>query len=409
MIALQRLRSTAMTTASDPVVIVSAARTPLGRFMVDLSPFAAHKLGSHVIGAALERAKLTPERIDEVFMGNVLPAGQGQAPARQAARGAKLPDATGATTINKVCGSGMKATMLAHDIINAGSADIVLSGGMESMTNAPYLLAKARSGYRVGDDRIIDHMLMDGLEDAYETGRSMGDFGEATAEVYQFTRGDQDAYAMETLTRARKAVEGGAFKKESFRVGGKEKGGGPPVPNDEHPLKVDPAKIPGLKPAFRANGTITPAASSANADGAAALILARRSLTERDGLPALAEIKGHATHSQEPQWFTTAPIPAIRKLLDKVGWSVGDVDLFEINEAFAVVAMAAQRDLGIPRDRLNVNGGACALGHPIGATGARLIVTLLHALEAQNLKRGVAALCIGGGEATAIAVERVVH
>jgi acetyl-CoA C-acetyltransferase len=338
-----------------------------------------------------------------------LPAGQGQAPARQAARGAGLPDATGATTVNKVCGSGMKATMLAHDIIQAGSAGIVLSGGMESMTNAPYLLAKARGGYRVGHDRIIDHMLMDGLEDAYETGRSMGDFGEATAEAYQFSRADQDAYAMETLTRARKAVEGGAFKAEIVPIAVKEKAGPRLIANDEHPLKVDPAKIPGLKPAFRAGGTITPAASSANADGAAALILAKRSLADRDGLPVLAEIKGHATHSQEPQWFTTAPIPAIRKLLDKVGWGVGDVDLFEINEAFAVVAMAAQRDLGIPREKLNVNGGACALGHPIGATGARLIVTLLHALEAQNLKRGVAALCIGGGEATAIAVERIVH
>ncbi len=367
-----------MAAASDPVVIVSAARTPLGRFMGDLSPFSAHQLGSHVIGAALERAKLPAERIDEVFMGCVLPAGQGQAPARQAARGAKLPDATGATTINKVCGSGMKATMLAHDIINAGSAEIVVSGGMESMSNAPYLLAKARGGYRAGHDRIIDHMFMDGLEDAYETGRSMGDFGEATAEAYQFTRADQDAYAIETLTRARRAVEGGAFKAEIAPITVKEKTGPRMIANDEHPLKVDPAKIPGLKPAFRANGTITPAASS-------------------------------ATHSQEPQWFTTAPIPAIRKLLDKVGWSVGDVDLFEINEAFAVVAMAAQRDLGIAREKLNINGGACALGHPIGATGARLIVTLLHALEAQNLRRGVAALCIGGGEATAIAVERIIH
>jgi acetyl-CoA C-acetyltransferase len=394
---------------SDPVVILSAARTPLGRFQGELSPFSAHNLGSHAIGAAVERANLTPDRIDEVFMGCVLPAGQGQAPARQAARGAKLPDATGATTINKVCGSGMKATMLAHDILQAGSAEIVLSGGMESMTNAPYLLAKARGGYRVGHDRIIDHMLMDGLEDAYETGRSMGDFGEATAEAYQFTRGDQDAYAMETLSRARKAVEGGAFRKEIVPIAVKEKAGVRVVENDEHPLKVDPAKIPGLKPAFRPNGTITPAASSANADGAAALILTRRSLADRDGLPCLAEIKGHATHSQEPQWFTTAPIPAIHKLLDKIGWSVGDVDLFEINEAFAIVAMAAQRDLGIPREKLNINGGACALGHPIGATGARLIVTLLHALEAHNLKRGIAALCIGGGEATAIAVERVVQ
>jgi acetyl-CoA C-acetyltransferase len=289
--------------------------------------------------------------------------------------------------------------MLAHDIINAGSANIVVSGGMESMTNAPYLLAKARGGYRAGHDRIIDHMLLDGLEDAYEAGRSMGDFGEATAEAYQFTRNDQDAYAMETLTRARKAVEGGAFRAEIAPVTIKEKTGPRTIGNDEIPLKVDPAKIPGL----------TPAASSANADGAAALIIARRAIADSEGLPALAEIKGHATHSQEPQWFTTAPIPAIRKLLDKVGWSVADVDLFEINEAFAVVAMAAQRDLGIPREKLNVNGGACALGHPIGATGARLIVTLLHALEARDLRRGVAALCIGGGEATAIAVERLIH
>src|ERR1700675_665547 len=395
-----------MAAASVPVVILSAARTPLARFMGDLAPLSAHKLGSHVIGAALERAKLAPERIDEVFMGNVLPAGQGQAPARQAARGAKMADAPGGTPVNKVCGSGMKATMLAHDIINAGSAEIVVSGGMESMSNAPYLLEKGRGGYRAGHDRIIDHMMMDGLEDAYETGRSMGDFGEATAEAYQFTRKDQDTYAMETLTRARKAVESGAFKAEIAPIMVTEKAGPRQIANDEHPLKVDPAKIPGLKPVFRANGTITPAASSANADGAAALILARRSLTQRDGLPALAEIKGHATHSQEPQWFTTAPIPAIRTLLDKIGWSVGDVDLFEINEAFAVVAMAAQRDLGIDRDKLNINGGACALGHPIGATGARLIVTLLHALEAHNLKRGVAALCIGGGEATAIAIER---
>jgi acetyl-CoA C-acetyltransferase len=395
--------------SSDPVVIVSAARTPLGRFQGDLSSFSAHNLGSHVISAALERGKVAADRIDEVFMGCVLPAGQGQAPARRAARGAKLPDATGATTINKVCGSGMKATMLAHDIINAGSAEIVVSGGMESMSNAPYLLAKARAGYRVGHDRIIDHMLMDGLEDAYETGRSMGDFGEATAEAYQFTRKDQDDYAMETLTRARKAVESGAFKSEIAPISVKEKAGVRVIENDEHPLKVDPAKIPNLKPAFRANGTITPAASSANADGAAALILTKRSLAEREGLPILAEIKGHSTHSQEPAWFTTAPIPAIRKLLDKVGWQVGDVDLFEINEAFAVVPMAAARDLGIPRDKLNINGGACALGHPIGATGARLIVTLLHAMEKNNLRRGIASLCIGGGEATAIAVERSVH
>jgi acetyl-CoA C-acetyltransferase len=391
---------------SDPVVIVSAVRTPLGRFQGDLSSFSGHNLGSHAIGAALERAKLSPERIDEVLMGCVLPAGQGQAPARQAARGAKLPDAAGATTINKVCGSGMKATMLAHDLISAGSANIVVSGGMESMTNAPYLLQKARGGYRVGHDRIIDHMMMDGLEDAYETGRSMGDFGEAAAEAYQFSRKDQDDYAVETLTRARKAVESGAFKKEIAPISVKEKAGVRVVENDEHPLKVDPAKIPNLKPAFRPNGTITPAASSANADGAAALVLTRRSIAEKEGLPILAEIKGHSTHSQAPDWFTTAPIPAIRKLLDKVGWKVSDVDLFEINEAFAVVPMAAAKDLGIPRDKLNVNGGACALGHPIGATGARLIVTLLHAMENNNVQRGIASLCIGGGEATAIAIER---
>src|SRR4029077_4048313 len=285
-----------MATASDPVVIVSAARTPLGKFMGDLTPFSAHKLGSHVIGAEVERAKLSPERVDEVFMGCVLPAGQGQAPARQAARGAKLPDATGATTINKVCGSGMKATMLAHDIINAGSAEIVVSGGMESMSNAPYLLAKARGGYRAGRDRIIDHVRRDGVEDAYEVGRSMGDFGEQTAEAYQFSRKDQDTYAMETLTRARKAVESGAFKAEIAPLTVTEKAGPRAIGNDEIPLKVDPAKIPGLKPAFRPNGTITPAASSANADGATPLVLTRRSISTPECLPIFAEIKGHATH-----------------------------------------------------------------------------------------------------------------
>ncbi|WP_262269933.1 acetyl-CoA C-acyltransferase [Microvirga yunnanensis] len=390
----------------DPVVIVSAVRSPLGRFQGSLSGLSAPNLGSHVIRATLDRAGLAPERVDEVLMGCVLPAGQGQAPARQAARGAGLPDATGATTINKVCGSGMKATMLAHDLILAGSAEIVVSGGMESMSNAPYLLAKARSGYRVGHDRLLDHMMMDGLEDAYEGGRPMGDFGEATAEAYQFSRADQDAYAVETLTRARKAVEDGAFSSEIAPVAIAGRTGDTIVETDENPLKVSPEKIPSLKAAFRPDGTITAASSSANADGAAALVLTRRSVAEREGTPILAEIKGHATHSQDPAWFTTAPIPAIRKLLDKAGWSVGDVDLFEINEAFAVVAMAAQRDLGIPHDILNVNGGACALGHPIGATGARLIVTLLHALEQRGLSRGIASLCIGGGEATAIAVER---
>ncbi len=393
--------------APDPVVIVSAARTPLGRFLGDLSGVTAPDLGAHAIRAVLARAGLAPERVEEVLMGCVLPAGLGQAPARQAARAAGLPDATGATTVNKVCGSGMKATMLAHDLIRAGSADFIVSGGMESMSNAPYLLAKARSGYRAGHDRVIDHMMMDGLEDAYEAGRSMGDFGEAAAQAYQFDRAAQDAFATETLTRARTAIETGAFRDEIVPVTVAAKGGARVIDTDEHPLKVSPEKIPGLKPAFRKDGTITAASASANADGAAALLLTRRSIAERQGLPILAEILGHATHSQEPAWYTTAPIPAIRKLLDKVGWSVGDVGLFEINEAFAVVAMAAQHDLGIARDRLNINGGACALGHPIGATGARLIVTLLHALARNNLDRGVAALCIGGGEATAIAVRRI--
>lgn len=387
----------------DPIVIVSAVRTPLGRFLGDLSPIQAPMLGSHVIRAALERVRLSPDRVDEVFMGCVLPAGQGQAPARQAIRAAGLPDSVGATTVNKVCGSGMKATMLAHDLIRAGSGDIVVSGGMESMSNAPYLLAKARGGYRMGHDRLFDHMTLDGLEDAYEHGRSMGDFGEAAAQAYQFSREDQDVYAAETVTRARNAIEEGAFKGEIAPVAISGKGGEKLVENDEHPLKVSLEKIPNLKPAFRSDGTITAASASANADGAAALVLTKRSIAERDGLPVLAEIKAHATHSQDPAWYTTAPIPAIRKLLQKTGWSVADVDLFEINEAFAVVAMAAAKDLGIARDRLNVNGGACALGHPIGA---RLIVTLLHALGQRGLTRGVAALCIGGGEATAIAVER---
>jgi len=395
-----------MSSPIDPIVIVSAVRTPLGRFLGDLAPAQASALGAHVIRAALERAQLPPDRPDEVLMGCVLPAGQGQAPARQAARRAGLPDAVGATTINKVCGSGMKATMLAHDLILAGSIDVAVAGGMESMSNAPYLLPKARAGYRAGHDRIFDHMMLDGLEDAYEPGRPMGDFGEAAAEAYGFSRADQDAYAVETLTRARAAIETGAFADEIAPITVAAKGADKVIASDEHPLKVSPEKIPNLKPAFRANGTITAASASANADGAAALVLTRRSIAEREGIPILAEIRAHATHSQEPAWYTTAPVPAIRKLLEKTGWSVDDVDLFEINEAFAVVAMAAAKDLGIARDRLNVNGGACALGHPIGATGARLIVTLLHALARRGLSKGVAALCIGGGEATAIAIER---
>ena len=393
--------------ATDPVVIVSAARTPLGRFLGALAPIAGHALGSTAIKAALDRAGLAPEKVDEVLMGCVLPAGQGQAPARQAARAAGLPDATGATTVNKVCGSGMKATMLGHDLLRAGSAGIVVSGGMESMSNAPYLLAKARGGYRVGHDRILDHMMLDGLEDAYEQGVPMGAFGERAVEAYQFTRGDQDAFAVETLTRARKAITEGAFKAEITPVSVPAKGGAQLIENDEHAMKVSPEKIPGLKPAFRADGTITAASASANADGAAALVLTTRSRAESEGLPILAEIKGHSAHAQEPAWYTTAPIPAIRKVLQKTGWSVGDVDLFEINEAFAVVAMAAAKELAIPREKLNVHGGACALGHPIGASGARILVTLVNALETHGLKKGMAGICIGGGEGTAVAIELV--
>ncbi|EJO31475.1 acetyl-CoA C-acyltransferase [Achromobacter marplatensis] len=395
--------------AADPIVIVAAARTPLGRFLGGLAPVTAADLGAVAIRAALERGGVPASSVDEVLMGCVLPAGQGQAPARQAMRAAGVPDAVGATTVNKVCGSGMKAAMIAHDQILAGAIDVAVAGGMESMSNAPYLLKKGRAGYRFGHDRVYDHLALDGLEDAYEAGRPMGDFGESAVQAYGFTRADQDAYAAETLRRARQAVESGAFAAEiaPVAVAVPGKGGALMVDQDENPLKVSPEKIPTLKPAFREDGTITAASASANADGAAALVLTRESVARREGWPVLARIHGHATHSQEPAWYTTAPIPAVRKLLDKAGWQVQDVDLFEINEAFAVVAMAAAQDLGIARDRLNVNGGACALGHPIGATGARLIVTLLHALQARGLRRGVAALCIGGGEATAVAIERV--
>ena len=393
--------------AADPIVIVAAARTPLGRFLGGLAPVTAADLGAVAIRAALERGGVPASSVDEVLMGCVLPAGQGQAPARQAMRAAGVPDAVGATTVNKVCGSGMKAAMIAHDQILAGAIDVAVAGGMESMSNAPYLLKKGRAGYRFGHDRVYDHLALDGLEDAYEAGRPMGDFGESAVQAYGFTRTDQDAYAAETLRRARQAVESGAFAAEIAPVAVPGKGGALMVDQDENPLKVSPEKIPTLKPAFREDGTITAASASANADGAAALVLTRESVARREGWPVLARIQGHATHSQEPAWYTTAPIPAIRKLLDRAGWQVQDVDLFEINEAFAVVAMAAAQDLGIARDRLNVNGGACALGHPIGATGARLIVTLLHALQARGLRRGVAALCIGGGEATAVAIERV--
>ena len=383
----------------DPIVIASAVRTPLGKFHGGLSGVRAPELGAAAIRAALERAGVAPPSVDEVLMGCVLPAGQRQAPARQAMRGAGLPDAVGATTVNKVCGSGMKAVMLAHDLLRAGSAGIVVAGGMESMSNAPYLLDKARGGYRAGHATVFDHMLLDGLEDAYDTGRSMGSFGEATAELYQFSRARQDAYAMETLRRAKEAVAGGAFASQVVPIG--------EVTLDEIPQRLSPERIPTLKPAFSKDGTVTAASSSANADGAAALVLTTLSNAGKQGLPVLATILGHATHSQAPEWFTTAPAPAIRKLLDRVGWTAGEVDLYEINEAFAVVAMAAIHDLGLPHEKVNVHGGACALGHPIGATGARLIVTLLHALQERGQRKGVAALCIGGGEATAVAIETV--
>ena len=390
---------------SDPVVIVSAVRTPLGRFQGELSSFSGHNLGSHAIGAALERAKLSPEQIDEVLMGCVLPAGQGQAPARQAARGAKLPDATGATTINKVCGSGMKATMLAHDLINAGSANIVVSGGMESMTNAPYLLQKARGGYRVGHDRIIDHMMMDGLEDAYEKGRLMGTFAEDCAGLYNFTREQQDAYAIASLTRAQAAIKDGSFEWEITPVTVAGRKGDVTIASDEQPPKANLDKIPTLKPAFRKDGTVTPANSSSISDGAAALVLMRASTAAAKGLTPIAKIVGHTTHAHQPNLFATAPVGAMQKLLAKTGWTTTDVDLWEINEAFAVVTMAAIHDLQLDPAKVNIHGGACALGHPIGASGARIIVTLLGALKKTGGKRGIASLCIGGGEATALAVE----
>ncbi|MBR0667397.1 acetyl-CoA C-acyltransferase [Roseomonas hellenica] len=385
--------------SEDPIVIASAFRTPLGRFQGALSAVRAPDLGATAIRAAVAGAGVAPADVSEVLMGCVLPAGLKQAPARQAARFAGLPDATGATTVNKVCGSGMKAVMLGHDLLRAGSAEIVVAGGMENMSGAPYLLHKARSGYRAGHATLFDHMALDGLEDAYEAGRSMGSFGEATAERYGFTRADQDAYAMETLRRAKAAVTDGVFASEVVAVG--------EVAQDEIPQRLSPERIPGLKPAFRTDGTITAASSSANADGAAALVLTRRSVAAQRGLPMLAAIRGHAAHSQAPEWFTTAPAPAIRKLLGRVGWSAQDVDLFEINEAFAVVAMAAMRELELPHEKVNIHGGACALGHPIGATGARLLVTLLHALTRRGQRRGIAALCIGGGEATAVAIERL--
>lgn len=390
----------------DPVVIVGSARTPIGGFQGELKDATAADLGAASIRAALERSGVEAEAIEEVVFGCVLPAGQGQAPARQAAIHAGLPFAAGATTVNKMCGSGMKAVMMGHDLIVAASASIAVAGGMESMTNAPYLLDRARGGYRLGHGRVLDHMFLDGLEDAYDKGRLMGTFAEGCAEAYQFTREAQDQYAVTSLMRAQKAITEGWFEKEIVPVTVKSGRTEQVAHQDEQPGKARLDKIPTLKPAFRDGGTVTAANSSSISDGAAALVLMRRSEAERRGLAPLATIIGHATHSQEPALFATAPIGALQQLSDRTGLPLSDVDLFEINEAFAVVAMAAMRDLDLPHDKVNVHGGACALGHPIGASGARILVTLIAALERYDLKRGMAALCIGGGEATAIAIER---
>jgi acetyl-CoA C-acetyltransferase len=390
----------------DPIVIVGSARSPLGAFQGELKEMPAPDLGAAAIRAAVHRSGVEAQAVEEIVFGCVLPAGQGQAPARQAAIRAGLPLAAGATTVNKMCGSGMKAVMITHDLIAAGSASVAVAGGMESMTNAPYLLDRARAGYRLGHGRVIDHMFLDGLEDAYEKGRLMGSFAEDCAEAYQFTREAQDAYAVNSLMRAQKAITEGCFDSEVVSVTVKSGKGEHVVRHDEQPGKARLDKIPTLKPAFRDGGTVTAANSSSISDGAAALVLMRRSESDRRGLAPLATIIGHATHSQEPNLFATAPIGALQKLSDRTGLPLSDVDLFEINEAFAVVAMAAMRDLDLPQDKVNVHGGACALGHPIGASGARILVTLIAALERYDLKRGMAALCIGGGEATAIAIER---
>ena len=390
---------------TDPIVIVGAVRTPMGGFQGELKDFVAPELGGVAIRAAVERAGLLPVDIQEVIMGCVLPAGQGQAPARQASLGAGLPLSTGCTTVNKMCGSGMKAAMLVNDLLRAGTNDIMVSGGMESMTNAPYLLPKARAGYRMGHQQVIDHMFFDGLEDAYEKGRLMGTFAEDAAEKFGFTRAEQDAFAVASLQRAQKANSEGWFAWETVPVALKAGKGDRFVDKDEQPFKANFDKIPQLKPAFRKDGTVTAANSSSISDGAAALVLTRRSIAEKRGLQPLATIMGHSTHAQEPGLFVTAPVGAIRKLFDSTGWTAKDVDLFEINEAFAVVTLAAMREHGLPHEKVNVHGGACALGHPIGASGARILVTLIGALRKYGLKRGVASLCIGGGEATAMAVE----
>ncbi|MBK9346148.1 MAG: acetyl-CoA C-acyltransferase [Burkholderiales bacterium] len=391
---------------SDSIVIVGAARTPMGAFQGDFSSLAAHDLGGAAIRAALARAGLDPNSpVGEVLMGNCLMAGQGQAPARQAAFKGGLPQSAGAVTLSKMCGSGMRAAMFAHDMLLAGSHEVLVAGGMESMTNAPYLLPKARGGYRIGHDRIFDHMMLDGLEDAYEAGRSMGTFGEDCAAKYGFTRAEQDAFALESVQRAKAAVASGAFAAEITPVTVKGRGGDVLVSVDEGPGKIKLEKIASLKPAFKKDGTITAASSSSINDGAAALVLMKASTAATLGCKPLARIVAHATHAQAPEWFATAPVGATQKVLAKAGWAVSDVDLWEVNEAFAVVSMALMKELGVPHDKVNVNGGACALGHPIGASGARILVTLMYALQARGLKKGLATLCIGGGEATAVALE----
>ena len=386
-------------------MILGAARTPMGAFQGDFAALSAHDLGGAAIRAAVERSGIASEKIDEVLFGNCLMAGQGQAPARQAGFKGGLPASAGAVTLSKMCGSGMEATLLAHDQLVAGSRDVMVSGGMESMTNAPHLLVKGRSGMRIGHDRVMDHMMLDGLEDAYEPGRSMGTFGEDCAAKYSFTRIEQDKFATTSVTRARAAIASGAFTSEITPVTVKTRAGEVVVSIDEGPGKVKLDKITTLKPAFKKDGTITAASSSSINDGAAALVLSRESTAKALGATPLARIVGHATFSQAPEWFATAPAGAVHKLLKKIGWDVKDVALWEINEAFAVVPMAAMKELGLSHDIVNVNGGACALGHPIGASGARIIVTLLYALKARGLKKGVATLCIGGGEATALAIE----
>ena len=390
---------------TDSIVIVGAARTPMGSFQGVFSPLAAHDLGGAAIQAAVERAGVAPEQVNEVLFGNCLMAGQGQAPARQAGFKGGLPISAGAVTLSKMCGSGMRAAMFAHDMLLAGSANVVVAGGMESMTNAPYLLQKARGGYRIGHDRMFDHMMLDGLEDAYEAGRSMGTFGEDCAAKYGFTREQQDAFAITSVTRAQAATQSGAFAPEITPVTLKGRNGDTVVSTDEAPGRVKLDKIPTLKPAFKKDGTITAASSSSISDGAAALLMMRASTAEAQGLKPLARIVSHAVHAQEPNWFATAPVGAVTKALEKAGWSVDDVQLWEVNEAFAVVPMALMHELGLSHDIVNVNGGACALGHPIGASGARIMVTLMYALQAHGLKRGIATLCIGGGEATAVAIE----